>query len=190
MAILSKSGIINGATIQVGHVTQSVDAFTGLVSYDITLSGSLTLTGSLNQSGSVRVSNAITASSFTGSFTGSFVGPLAGTASGAQYVNNPTFPSYNISGSGVNFLPGSLGILAGSIKLSSGVSAAINPTALTSKRFQTQYWVTATKASGSTSPGNNALMVQEVAPNSGTFLIKDIGASTNDDVNFIVVYLQ
>ena len=186
MAVLSKTGITTGATIQVGHVTQSVDAFTGLVSYDITLSGSLTLTGSLNQSGSVRVSNTVTASSFTGSFTGS----LAGTASGAQYVNNPTFPSYNISGSGVSFLPGALGILAGSIKLSSGVSAVINPTALTSKRFQTQYWVTATKASGSTSPGNNALMVQETVPLSGAFLIKDIGVSTDDDVNFIVVYLQ
>jgi hypothetical protein len=185
MAVLSKTGITTGATIQVGHVTQSVDAFTGLVSYDITLSGSLTLTGSLNQSGSVRVSNAVTASSFTGSFTGS----LAGTASGAQYINNPTFPSYNISGSGVNFLPGALGILAGSIKLSSGVSAVINPTALTGKRFQTQYWVTATKASGSTSPGNNALMIQETTPLAGSFLIKDIGASTNDDVNFIVVYL-
>ena len=42
MAVLSKTGITTGATIQVGHVTQSVDAFTGLVSYDITLSGSLT----------------------------------------------------------------------------------------------------------------------------------------------------
>jgi len=190
MAVFSKSGITSGATIQPGHVTQSVDAFTGLVAYDITLSGSLTLTGSLNQSGSMRVSNAVTASSFTGSFTGSFVGPLVGTASGAQYINNSAFPSYNISGSGVNFLPGSLGILAGSIKLSSGVSATINPLALTGKKFQTQYWVTATKASGSTSPGNNALMIQETAPNAGSFFIKDIGASTNDDVNFIVVYLQ
>ena len=40
MAVLSKTGITTGATIQVGHVTQSVDAFTGLVQYDVTLSGS------------------------------------------------------------------------------------------------------------------------------------------------------
>jgi hypothetical protein len=184
MAVLSKTGITTGATIQVGHVTQSVDAFTGLVSYDITLSGSLTLTGSLNQSGSVRVSNAITASTFTGSF----IGPLTGTSSAAQLLSN-TNPSYLPSGSvAVTFLNGSLGVLAGSTKLSSGISAVINPTALTGKRFQTQYWVTVTKASGSTSPGNNALMVQEIAPNSGTFLIKDIAATTNDDVNFIIVY--
>jgi hypothetical protein len=172
---LSKTGITDGSTIQVGHVTQSVDAFTKVTAYDISLSGSLTLTGSLN--------------SYNG-FSGSFVGPLAGTASGAQYINNPS-PSYLPSGSlSVTFAVGAVGVLAGSTKLSSGISAIINPAVLVGKRFQTQYWVTTTKASGSTSPGNNALMVQEVAPNSGTFLIKDIGASTNDDVNFIVVYLQ
>ena len=185
MATLSKSGITNGATVQPWHVTQSIDAFSGTVSYDITLSGSYTLTGSFNHSGSAKVSNAVTASSFTGSFTGS----LAGTSSGAVYINTNA-PSFNPSGSGVSFLPGGLGILAGSVKLSTGVSATINPTALSGKRFQTQYWVTATKASGSTSPSNNALMIQETAPNAGSFFIKDIGASTNDDVNFIIVYLQ
>ena len=91
-------------------------------------------------------------------------------------------------------MPGALGILAGSTTLSSGISPNIDPNTPTAtlqgKKFQTQYWVTATKASGSTSPGNNTLMVQETAPLSGVFLIKDIGASTNDDVNFIVVYLQ
>ena len=177
MAVLSKTGITSGATIQPGHVTQSVDAFTGATQYDISLSGSFTVTGSVR------------ATSYTGSYTGSFTGPLAGTSSGAQYINTSS-PSYNPSGSGVNFLPGGLGILAGSVKLSSGVSAAINPIALSGKSFQTQYWVTATKASGSTSPGNNALMIQETAPNAGSFLIKDIGASTNDDVNFIIVYTQ
>lgn len=47
MATLTKTGITTGNTIQAGHVTQSVDAFTGLVAYDITLSGSLVLTGSV-----------------------------------------------------------------------------------------------------------------------------------------------
>jgi hypothetical protein len=190
MAILSKSGITNGATVQPGHVTQSVDAFTGLVAYDITLSGSYTLTGSFNQSGSARISGSLIVNTVSASaLTGSFTGPLVGTASGASYINT-NVPSFNPSGSGVNFQPGGLGVLAGSVKLASGVSAAINPTALSGKRFQTQYWVTATKASGSTSPSNNALMVQETAPSAGSFFIKDIGASTNDDVNFIIVYLQ
>ena len=45
--ILSKIGISSGSIVQVGHVTQSVDAFTGTQAYDITLSGSLTITGSV-----------------------------------------------------------------------------------------------------------------------------------------------
>lgn len=58
MATLTKTGITTGNTIQAGHVTQSVDAFTGLVAYDIILSGSLVLTGS------VRSQNGFTGSLF------------------------------------------------------------------------------------------------------------------------------
>jgi hypothetical protein len=180
MAILSKTGITTGATIQVGHVTQSIDAFTGTTQYDIILSGSLTITGS------TKITGSISGSSFTGSFTGS----LNGNSTTAGYINNSNIPDYAPKGGGGIFTPGNLGILAGSITLASGISPLINPVALTGKTFQTQYWVTATKASGSTSPGNNALMVEEVAAGAGAFLIRDIGASTNDDINFIVVYQQ
>lgn len=44
---LSKSGIVTGADILASHVTQSVDAFTGIDAYDITVSGSVTVSGSL-----------------------------------------------------------------------------------------------------------------------------------------------
>ena len=180
MAILSKTGITTGATIQVGHVTQSIDAFTGITQYDIVLSGSLTITGS------TKITGSITGSSFTGSFTGS----LSGDATTGAFINNNNLPDHAPKGGGGNFIPGNLGILAGSITLASGVSSIINPLALTGRTFQTQYWVTATKASGSTSPGNNALMIEETAPGAGSFLIKDIGAATNDDINFIVVYIK
>jgi hypothetical protein len=86
--------------------------------------------------------------------------------------------------------PGNLGLIAGSTTLSSGVSPAINPTALTGKTFQTQYWVTTTKASGSTSPSPGTLFIEEPTPGGGAFLIKETGASSNDDVNFIIVYLS
>ena len=43
---LTKSGISTGQDILAGHVTQSIDAFTGTEAYDITVSGSLTITGS------------------------------------------------------------------------------------------------------------------------------------------------
>jgi hypothetical protein len=50
---LSKSGIVTGHDVDAWHVTQSVDAFTKVSAYDITVSGSFTLTGSLKVSGSV-----------------------------------------------------------------------------------------------------------------------------------------
>ena len=49
---LNKIGITTGNTVEAYHVTQSIDAFTGLESYDINLSGSYTVTGSTTLSGS------------------------------------------------------------------------------------------------------------------------------------------
>jgi len=43
---LNKTGIITGNTVEAYHVTQSIDAFTGIEAYDISLSGSLNITGS------------------------------------------------------------------------------------------------------------------------------------------------
>jgi hypothetical protein len=48
--ILSKSGIVDNSTVRTWHVTQSIDAFTNAVAYDITISGSLTVIGDLNLS--------------------------------------------------------------------------------------------------------------------------------------------
>jgi len=62
--ILSKSGRTTGNTVEAFHVTQSVDAFTGIDAYDITISGSLTV------SGSSTLENTKSTGSFTGSFTG------------------------------------------------------------------------------------------------------------------------
>ena len=51
--ILSKAGITTSGTVQAGHVSQSIDAFTGLEAYDITTSGSFTVTGPISSSGIV-----------------------------------------------------------------------------------------------------------------------------------------
>jgi len=53
--VLSKSNIANSNTIEAWQVSQSVDAFTGIEAYDITISGSLTVTGSTNLSGSTTI---------------------------------------------------------------------------------------------------------------------------------------
>lgn len=64
----SKSGITTGNTVKAGHVTQSVDAFTGTEAYNVTLSGSLILTGSFNNNGPLLQSGN---SVFTGNITSS-----------------------------------------------------------------------------------------------------------------------
>ena len=51
--VLSKSNIITGEQVDAWNITQSIDAFTGDVDYDITVSGSFTLTGSLNINGNM-----------------------------------------------------------------------------------------------------------------------------------------
>ena len=51
--VLSKTGIITGEQVDAWHVTQSIDAFTKVEAYDITVFGSFTLTGSLKLSGSL-----------------------------------------------------------------------------------------------------------------------------------------
>jgi hypothetical protein len=51
--VLSKSNIITGEQVDAWNITQSIDAFTGEVDYDITVSGSFTLTGSLNMNGNM-----------------------------------------------------------------------------------------------------------------------------------------
>jgi hypothetical protein len=49
---LNKNGITTGNTVEAYHVTQSIDAFTGAVAYDISLSGSFKVTGSIATTGS------------------------------------------------------------------------------------------------------------------------------------------
>ena len=63
MALKLKNIFVTGSdqvaqtyTIESWHVSQSVDAFTGVAAYDITLSGSFTLTGSQYVSGSISAS--------------------------------------------------------------------------------------------------------------------------------------
>jgi len=107
---LSKTGITTGQTIQPFHVTQSVDAFTGLTAYDITISGSLTLTGSVSSQNGITgnlvgtsswatnaiVSNTVRPSNTVSNF-GYTVPYLSGTGSTATLFYSTTGPRYNPS---------------------------------------------------------------------------------------------
>ena len=67
---LNKTGITNGNTVEAYHVTQSIDAFTGTVAYNISLSGSLGVTGSLTVTGPTTISGSQI------SLTGQYLGKL------------------------------------------------------------------------------------------------------------------
>jgi hypothetical protein len=67
---LNKTGITSGNTVEAYHVTQSIDAFTGTVAYDISLSGSLGVTGPLTVTGPTTISGSQI------SLTGQLVGNL------------------------------------------------------------------------------------------------------------------
>ena len=127
MAVLSKTGITTGATIQVGHVTQSVDAFTGINQYDITISGSLTLTGSV--------------SSLNG-FTGSLKGDITGEA---QTLDTSFYPN------GTGPVLQSAKIIAGTAILNGGTPATIAflVPELTAKTLGVNCFVTATLSGSS-----------------------------------------
>jgi hypothetical protein len=61
---LSNSGITTNDTIRAGHVTQSIDALTGIEAYDITISGSLSVIGGV--SGSVSLNDGQTIEALNG----------------------------------------------------------------------------------------------------------------------------
>lgn len=68
---LSQTGIAQTQTINAWHVTQSVDAFTGIEAYDITISGSLTVIGPLYATAS-WATNALNANSSSYALSSSF----------------------------------------------------------------------------------------------------------------------
>jgi hypothetical protein len=143
---LSKTGITTGQTIQPFHVTQSVDAFTGIIAYDITISGSLTLTGSV--------------SSLNG-----FTGNLTGTASRATEAGTTTLirPSNTVSNFGYT-IPYLSGTGSTATLFYSATGPRYNPTTetVTSTNFEgtasrATEAVTATNLNGTAYPSGSAV---------------------------------
>jgi hypothetical protein len=91
---LNKNGITTGNTVEAYHVTQSIDAFTGAVEYDISLSGSFKVTGSITTTGS------------NGTINGLFVSRGGGNVSTNISIGATTNFSSSATG-GNNFAAGS-----------------------------------------------------------------------------------
>lgn len=108
MSILSNIGITSGSKVEAGHITQSIDAFTGEQEYDIFLSGSLNITGSLifpqitnNISGNSSYSNTSAYSLYSSTSDHSLVTSEAGNQT---TIVTFTHPQINISASATYYI--------------------------------------------------------------------------------------
>ena len=162
--VLSKSNIANSNTIEAWQVSQSVDAFTGIVAYDITLSGSLTVTGSTNLSGSVTVVGGdLTTRGFSNA-TSSWA---------TDVVNIPTNVSRFVSPSGITPTLYPTQMIVGSGVIPSGSSILtinITPIDFTGKILGTDVFITVgISSSYSTSSMSFYPRADSIGPNSIIF---------------------
>jgi hypothetical protein len=197
MAItLSKTNIATGNIITAAEVSQSVDAFTGAVAYDITLSGSFQMTGShksLNgYTGSLQgtASVAITASSAISSsraISSSYAvsSSYALTATSADSVSNQNFEI------GAGIQTGTFKFVAGKVILSGGVGSSSAFPALAGKTIGTNAFITATYADGFTfaSPTEPANLMVSVTPDGRVAAIQQAIATDNGSVIFTGMYV-
>ena len=129
-----ESEIQNGLTIEPWHISQSVDALTGIEDYDITISGSLEVTGSTNIQGDITGTSKLTIgnnNSNTGNFS-SIPGGSSNIVSGDISVigggngNESTSILSVIGGGSFNTTSGTNSTIGGgSCNLASGVASNI-----------------------------------------------------------------
>ena len=156
LQILSKTNMVNGNTIQAADVSQSIDAFTGAIGYDVTFSGSFTLTGATTGSGFWQ--NAVS-SSFAS--TASFV-TLAQTAS---FVLNAVSSSY---------------------ALSSSVTVSSSYAYSSSIAFSSSYaYSSSVTVSSSYAYSSSVTVSSSYAPTLGSFFASGSALVTNTSLNFI-----
>ena len=168
LQILSKTNMVNGNTIQAADVSQSIDAFTGAIGYDVTFSGSFTLTGATTGSGFWQ--NAVS-SSFAS--TASFV-TLAQTAS---FVLNAVSSSYALSSS---VTVSSSYAYSSSIAFSSSYAYSSSVTVSSSYAYSSSVTVSSSYAYSS-----SVTVSSSYAPTLGSFFASGSALVTNTSLNFI-----
>jgi hypothetical protein len=194
---LSKANIAQGNTIQPADVSQSIDALTGLFSYDITISGSLNLTGSV-VTGSTANFTSVTASLFgTGSWAVSssravssslaLAANTATTATSSTTADGISTVSYDIGG---GILQATFDFVAGKVALASGVGSSSVFPALAGKAIGDRVFITATYAVGfafntPTAPAN---LIVNVTGDGRVAIIQQQGATDSGNVIFTGMY--
>lgn len=132
MAVINKTGITNGSTIQAEHITRAIDALSGVSTDTIIASGSFTgsLTGiATSASFATTASYALTAASGVtiNSNTNNYIVTATGTSSTLQGESNLTFDGSTLIISGSTGVTGSL-VVTGSTALSAPAAVAVNGT--------------------------------------------------------------
>jgi microcystin-dependent protein len=140
--ILSQTEIDTSQTVEAWHVTQSIDAFTGVEAYNITLSGSFTLQNGTQGTNKIAISNAEGNISFTNNITAS----LHGTASYALSSSYAVSSSRAISSS---YALSSSYAVSSSYALSSSYAVTSSYVASSSYALSSSYAVTSSYVASS-----------------------------------------
>jgi hypothetical protein len=179
--ILSKTGIVSLATIRPWHVSQSVDAFTGLNDYDITISGSLTVTGS------VYINSLITSSNVDVVTIDPITGQLFSTSSNSfNSITNIT-NSFSSSINTTNYFTSSISnSFSSSIVNNNFTSSVITNNNFTSS-VNNNYFTSSVNNNYTNSIVNN--IVNQPAP-SDQFIQYNSGSTFGADASFKFIYLS
>ena len=207
---LSKTNIVNGNTIQASDVSQSIDALTGAVAYDITISGSFTFTGATTGSGwfanavsssfalsssravssSYALSSSIAFSSsyaysssiaLSSSFASSSSLALSSSfADGASQVNGQNYDT------GITVAPVNFKFIAGQNAMNTGALTSSAFIVLQGKTLGTNAWIT---ANYQTTPGAPDSIVINSISASGQILMSSTAPGINATVLFTGIYI-
>jgi hypothetical protein len=207
---LSKTNIVNGNTIQASDVSQSIDALTGAIAYDITISGSFTFTGATTGSGwfanavsssfalsssravssSYALSSSIAFSSsyaysssiaLSSSFASSSSLALSSSfADGASQVNGQNYDN------GTTVAPGNFKFIAGKNAMASGALTSSAFIVLQGRTLGTNAWIT---ANYQTTPGAPDSIVVNSISASGQILMSSTAPLINATVLFTGIYI-
>jgi hypothetical protein len=127
--ILSQLGIETSNTVEAWHVTQSIDAFTGVTAYDITLSGSFTLQNGTQGANKIAVSDANGKIDFTNNITASLYGTSSWSNNTltASYALNALTSSYAMTASYVEGNIGDFGVSPLTVVVATSASLPFSP---------------------------------------------------------------
>ena len=196
--ILSKTGILPGTVVQASYVSQSIDAFTGIVPYTLSLNGNFNLIGNLdtvalgNNNGTLTGSLSATSShAITSSYTNTIISPTSWSlyATSASYSEGVL--SNNVPTSSTPILKPNI-IIAGNGTIPTDESTfSIYSSFFTGKTLNNEVWVTLLQRAPypDTNPnfGTTCVTVQGLTGNTLTFSVLSGNASTNLIFDFIIM---